>query len=167
MIRSEIKSFGGSRKGWREHRVGNVGLWEKIRLEILSMGKHCPPTVNRLDRRHFSMYSMLILARKGKKKIKTYVLKPSLGDPFTRQCNWANGPRNKLSLKFRVNGNESHLLNERLRLGSAGSFTWVSGGVMSARESANEVYSTKWKIRHFSSWNFHLPSNLFFSIPTT
>lgn len=70
MIRSEIKLFGGSRKGRREHRVGNVGLWEKIRLEILSMGKHCPPTENRLDRRHFSMYYMLILARKERKKSK-------------------------------------------------------------------------------------------------
>ena len=53
-------------------------------------------------------------------------------EPFTRRpihstTYRANGPGPCTRQKNRVNGNEAHLLDERLRFGSAGSLTLVNG----------------------------------------
>ena len=56
----------------------------------------------------------------------TYVLNHSLDGPFTRQLIERTGPVRVLDKKYRVNGNEAHLLDEQLRFGSAGSLTLVN-----------------------------------------
>ena len=61
------------------------------------------------------------------------------------------------STKNRVNGNEAHLLDERLRFGSAGSLTSVSGVIPANHQMR---LFNKWKSpRQFLT--FHLPPPLF------
>ena len=104
-----------------------------------------------------------------------YVLNHSLDRPFTRWArpthstnHRANGPRPELPLKFRVNGNEANLLNERLQFGSAGSLTSVSGVMPPAnhqmrlfnkRKIATSVHFQFQQNKDLNSYAYFIPRN--------
>ena len=72
-----------------------------------------------------------------------YVLNHSLDGPFTPLDNLSSErARPMFRQKNRVNGNEAHLLDERLRSGSAGSLTLVN----EVMPPTNEVFQ---RIKHY------------------